>query len=178
MAVSKTTRFEVFKRDNFTCQYCGREAPEAVLEIDHIIPIKEDGTDDLYNLTTSCFDCNRGKKDKLLRNRIARRDLKKDIVDLETQRDQIKLFRELEKNKERGQIEELEELIDYWLTESDKTRRGSGYHVESTFKQFLKHFTVTQLKEAVDITYSKGRPNYFRYFCGICWNWIKRSSDN
>ena len=26
--VSKKIRFEFFKRDNFTCQYCGRKAPQ------------------------------------------------------------------------------------------------------------------------------------------------------
>jgi 5-methylcytosine-specific restriction endonuclease McrA len=38
MAISKKLRFEVFKRDNFTCQYCGRETPEVILEADHVIP--------------------------------------------------------------------------------------------------------------------------------------------
>lgn len=54
-------RFEVFKRDNFTCQYCGRSPPEVKLEPDHIKPLVDGGTDELSNLVTSCFDCNRGK---------------------------------------------------------------------------------------------------------------------
>jgi 5-methylcytosine-specific restriction endonuclease McrA len=54
-------RFEILKRDNFTCRYCGRKPPEVVLEIDHIIPVVEGGTNDWGNLITSCFDCNRGK---------------------------------------------------------------------------------------------------------------------
>lgn len=33
-------RFEVFKRDNFTCRYCGQAPPTAILEVDHIIPSK------------------------------------------------------------------------------------------------------------------------------------------
>ena len=37
--LTKKTRFEVFKRDNFTCQYCGRMAPDVILEIDHISPV-------------------------------------------------------------------------------------------------------------------------------------------
>lgn len=37
--ISKKTRFEVFKRDSFTCQYCGRTAPDVILEIDHINPV-------------------------------------------------------------------------------------------------------------------------------------------
>ena len=56
-------RFEVFKRDKHTCQYCGRSPPAVILEVDHIIPISSGGTDELSNLITSCFDCNRGKGD-------------------------------------------------------------------------------------------------------------------
>lgn len=32
-AISKRTRFEVFKRDNFTCQYCGKSAPNVLLDV-------------------------------------------------------------------------------------------------------------------------------------------------
>jgi 5-methylcytosine-specific restriction endonuclease McrA len=59
--VSTRTRFEIFKRDNFTCQYCGRKPPEIILEIDHITPISKGGDEDQINLITACFDCNRGK---------------------------------------------------------------------------------------------------------------------
>lgn len=59
--VSVRTRFEVFKRDNFTCRYCGRTSPEVVLEIDHIVPVCEGGTGDPINLAVSCWECNRGK---------------------------------------------------------------------------------------------------------------------
>ena len=60
-AIPKKVRFEVFKRDKFTCTYCGRKAPDVVLEVDHIIPVAEGGKNDIMNLTTSCRDCNRGK---------------------------------------------------------------------------------------------------------------------
>ena len=38
-SLSKKIRFEVFKRDKFTCQYCGKTAPNVVLEVDHIEPV-------------------------------------------------------------------------------------------------------------------------------------------
>lgn len=61
MAISKKTRFEIFKRDHFRCQYCGQTPPAVVLEVDHIQPKSKGGSDDWNNLITSCFDCNRGK---------------------------------------------------------------------------------------------------------------------
>jgi hypothetical protein len=64
--ISKGTRFEIFRRDRFTCQYCGRRPPEVVLEVDHIIAVAEGGGNDDMNLVTSCVDCNRGKGKKRL----------------------------------------------------------------------------------------------------------------
>ena len=52
MSVSKSVRFEIFARDAFTCQYCGRRPPEVVLELDHIHPRAKGGSDDLTNLIT------------------------------------------------------------------------------------------------------------------------------
>ena len=59
--LSKGTRFDIFKRDGFMCQYCGRQPPEVVLHVDHITPVIEGGTNDPMNLVTSCRDCNLGK---------------------------------------------------------------------------------------------------------------------
>lgn len=64
--ISKKIRFEVFKRDSFTCQYCGDSAPKTVLEVDHIMPVSKGGDNSLLNLITSCFNCNRGKSNKSL----------------------------------------------------------------------------------------------------------------
>lgn len=52
-------RLRIFKRDNFTCTYCGtRGGP---LECDHMIPVCQGGSSDDDNLTTACFPCNREK---------------------------------------------------------------------------------------------------------------------
>ena len=64
MAISKKVRFEVFKRDEFTCRYCGQKPPGVVLEVDHVNPRASGGGDEEVNLVTSCFDCNRGKSDR------------------------------------------------------------------------------------------------------------------
>lgn len=63
---SKSKRFAVLERDKSTCQYCGARAPSVELQIDHIIPKRLGGTDELSNLTTSCVDCNQGKSGRPL----------------------------------------------------------------------------------------------------------------
>jgi hypothetical protein len=59
--VSVRTRFEILKRDSFTCVYCGRKPPEVKLHVDHRIPVKHNGKTSLENLAASCQDCNSGK---------------------------------------------------------------------------------------------------------------------
>lgn len=60
-AITPKIRFAVFSRDGFTCTYCGHLPPTVRLEIDHIVPLSQGGTNDPSNLVTSCVDCNRGK---------------------------------------------------------------------------------------------------------------------
>jgi hypothetical protein len=60
-------RFEVLKRDDFTCRYCGRRAPAVEIEVDHVVPRSMGGTDDLTNLVAACFECNSGKSNRPLR---------------------------------------------------------------------------------------------------------------
>lgn len=60
-------RFRIFKRDNFTCQYCGRTPQDgAKLVTDHINPVANGGLTVFDNLIASCFECNSGKSDFLL----------------------------------------------------------------------------------------------------------------
>ncbi len=61
MAVSKRVRFEVLRRDNHTCQYCGAKAPDVVLHVDHVMPVSLGGDDKPNNLVVACRDCNAGK---------------------------------------------------------------------------------------------------------------------
>ncbi len=60
-------RFDIFQRDNFTCQYCGRKVPEVILEIDHKYPKAKGGENKISNYVTACRDCNIGKRDTILK---------------------------------------------------------------------------------------------------------------
>lgn len=102
--ISKTLRFEVFKRDSFTCQYCGRMAPDVVLEIDHINPVANGGDNDIMNLVTSCRDCNRGKGKRTLSSRDEIKAQQAQLKELSEKREQLKMMIEWR--------EELEKLAD------------------------------------------------------------------
>ncbi len=61
--ISKRVRYEVLRRDDFRCRYCGRRAPDVELHVDHLIPKAWGGTDAKWNLATACQDCNIAKSD-------------------------------------------------------------------------------------------------------------------
>lgn len=61
--ISKKLRYEVFHRDNFECQGCGRRAGNGVeLSPDHIVPVEWGGETTLENLQALCRVCNEGKQ--------------------------------------------------------------------------------------------------------------------
>ena len=89
--VRKRDRFEVFKRDHFTCQYCGAQPPGVTLVIDHAEPVSLGGSDDSANLVTACEACNQGKSDKPLSHVPIRPDA--DLLYLEIQQELSELRR-------------------------------------------------------------------------------------
>lgn len=113
-SIPKRIRFEVFKRDKFTCQYCGRMAPDVILEIDHIEPVSKGGSNDILNLVTACRDCNRGKGDKELSDNSTLRKQQQQLVDLAEKNEQLEMILEwrngLKDIRER-EIEAFEETL-------------------------------------------------------------------
>jgi len=55
----KLNKFEVFNRDEYTCQYCGRQVRE--LTLDHVIPRRLGGEHSWQNIASACKVCNRRK---------------------------------------------------------------------------------------------------------------------
>ena len=171
--LSKKTRFEVFKRDKFTCQYCGKSAPDVVLEVDHVVPVAEGGDDDMLNLVTSCFDCNRGKgaiklsDDSAVKVRKAQLDM---IADRREQLDmmykwQLGLVEETE-----AQIDLVSDLIGEL---SELTPNSLG---RDDVKTWLSRFGFDVVIEATRIAFTQyrhGTPDEWSYafekIGGICY---------
>jgi ATP adenylyltransferase len=62
--ISGTDRYEVLKRAQFHCELCGISADEKALEVDHILPRNNGGTDELHNYQALCYSCNAMKRDR------------------------------------------------------------------------------------------------------------------
>ena len=91
-AISKKLRFEIFKRDSFSCQYCGSSAPEVLLHVDHLKPLAEGGENDILNLITSCESCNLGKGKHPLSDHTTMEKQKKQLQELNERRAQLEMM--------------------------------------------------------------------------------------
>lgn len=91
-ALGRKLRFEVFKRDRFTCQYCGGVAPTVVLVVDHVKPVAKDGSNELLNLITSCEVCNSGKGPRELSDETVLSRQLEQLQDLADRREQIEMM--------------------------------------------------------------------------------------
>ena len=174
-AISKKTRFEIFKRDEFTCQYCGSFPPEVLLHIDHIIPVAQNGSNEMDNLITSCSACNQGKGAISLSSiPKSLKDKAKQVAESEAQ---IKGYAAAIQAKEERLKAETWDIIavlenDDQIENYDKSRFRS-------IKHFLAILPYHEVLEAAEITSSKWASigyGQFKYFCGICWAKAKRGS--
>jgi hypothetical protein len=171
--VSKKNRFEVFKRDYFTCQYCGKTPPEVVLEIDHINPKSNGGKDDINNYLTACFACNRGKGKRLLTS--IPESIKSNLDKLKEKRLQLKQYHKYLEKIDKQLIEGIEEVDQVFIECTDGYCLTEGFK-NTTVRGFLTKLPTTKVKEAMQLACARMPRNNNRtlkYFCGICWNWIK-----
>ena len=58
------SRRNIFKRDHFTCQYCGKQPGVEELTLDHVIPRAQSGESRWDNCVLACLDCNHRKADR------------------------------------------------------------------------------------------------------------------
>lgn len=147
--ISKKMRFEVFKRDSFTCQYCGKMAPDVVLEVDHINAVANGGKNEIMNLVTSCFDCNRGKGKNKLSDKKEIEIQQEQLKLLNEKREQLKLMLEWKKellNFENEQIEKAEEVLE------DLTGMTLSEHGKNNFKKWIKTFGLMEIIECIEIS--------------------------
>lgn len=54
----------MMSRDDFTCQYCGKNIPERLITIDHIVPESKGGRSNWANCVSCCSPCNNKKSNR------------------------------------------------------------------------------------------------------------------
>ena len=180
-AISKKLRFEVFKRDNFTCQYCGRMAPDVILEIDHINPVKNKGTNDILNLITSCKDCNRGKGARKLSENDILKKQQEQLKEINEKREQLKLlikWKEELENFTDEEVNQIEELL------QEATGNVFSEIGRNNCKKWIKSFGFKEVYESAEISIKQyydvnedSITKVFNMIPRICNNRIKQKEN-
>lgn len=192
MSLSVRTRFEVFKRDRFTCGYCGKHPPDVLLEVDHIVPRAAGGPDAMENLVTACWDCNHGKSDRLLDEGSgpttpATGDVQQQITRMQERIEQAQAYLELVgvvdqlRNQQRDLV--MEQWAKAWgggLSEDKGTYtmpEGGYWPDDRSLRNLMRRLPLDVVFEAIDITAMRfpRRASYdaTRYFYGVCWRMIR-----
>lgn len=179
--LSKKTRFEVFKRDKFTCQYCGRMSPDVILEVDHIKPVAKGGDNNMLNLITSCKDCNRGKRDIPLSDDSAVKKQQVQLLELAERKEQLEMMLDWRKALSELDNEYVNAVDDVFATWTNWRLSERGKRI---VLKWLKEFSLNEILDAAEIaikTYYKDTEESFatafNKVSGICH--IKRiQKDN
>lgn len=169
--ISKGTRFNVFKRDGFTCQYCGDHPPQAVLHVDHIVAVANGGGNDMDNLVTACLSCNLGKSASPLTD--VPQSLKDKATAVAEREEQLHGYYEvIEAKRERldDQSWEIAEVL-----QPGCSKKGFRNDWRLSIRQFIDRLGYHEVLEAAEIAHAKkpwSKGTMFRYFCGVCWRKI------
>lgn len=171
MAITKRLRYEILRRDNHTCRYCGATAPDATMTVDHVTPVALGGTDDPANLVTACRECNLGKSatppDAALVDDVSgaalrwSRAMQRASELLASQEaDRSDLYKAVKAEWHRGR------LPDGW-TETIDRFLNAGLPLEV----IVRMARVAQNK--------RGAMGYrWAYFCKCCWNRVNELQDS
>lgn len=146
-SLTKKIRFEVFKRDSFTCQYCGRSAPDVVLQVDHIQPVVEGGDNDLTNLITSCVDCNQGKGKRKLSDQSVLEKQKAQLKELNERRIQLEMMMEWRKELLNLKEQEVNAVADYFSKLTNYCLTDHGW---AKVRKWLEKYSLKEILNAVE----------------------------
>lgn len=187
MAVSKRLRFEILRRDNHACRYCGAASPDVKLTVDHVVPTALGGSDDPSNLVAACVGCNGGKSsmpaDAAMVDDVAADALRwsqamQRAADIERERrnDQRRFALDFI-DRVVVIIREDPEEMTYCMPDLKSPCVGGLDGLVRTLSQFREcgldlddlvyAIKRTGLNHAIDDQVS------FKYFCGICWRMIE-----
>lgn len=174
MSISRRLRFEILRRDDHSCRYCGRRAPDVELTVDHVVPIALGGSDEPANLVAACKDCNSGKTSSspdapvvaavsqdAMRWAAAIRQAAEEM-----ERDTLRISEAVKA------IQESWEAIDYWQRRPGPLPAdGIRTSVENWLKAGL---SLDEMLALIPAAMRPGIQDKWRYYAGCCWARIRQ----
>lgn len=168
-AISKKTRFEVFKRDGFRCVYCGATPLAELLHVDHVIAVAQGGDSDMDNYCTSCVPCNLGKGARSLA------DIPQSLADkaknIAEQEAQIVGYQTIIAGRRQRLEDETWQVVQLLEPGCESFNRKDFQSI----KMFIEKIGLDETIESMESSQLRGfgKPSTLRYFYAICWRKVR-----
>lgn len=173
MAISKRLRYEVLRRDNHACRYCGGAAPDVSLTVDHVVPVALGGTDNPENLATACLDCNTGKSSSNPDAPLVA-DVEQDALRWAAARERALALLAAEREK---QDDYVAHFFGYWGAAAPPFAHLPPDFESSIVGFYESGLPLRELEYAIDVACSARHVEQrrrFKYMCGIAWRLIEK----
>lgn len=177
--VPKRTRYEVLRRDQYTCRYCGAKAPDVRLNVDAVVPEVLGGNHkDPANLVTACEACNNGKSsshpDAPLVSEVADDAVRWGLA-MRAAAD--RMLADLDSRQ--GDREQFREWWNEWG--AGEGREWESYPIDPDWKTSVDQLLAAGLplpilKTCIDIAMRRKKvagDRKFRYMCGVAWQKVQ-----
>ncbi len=170
MAVSKRTRYEVLRRDAYTCRYC--RSVDNPITVDHVVPVALGGSDDPSNLVAACRDCNAGKSSSTP-DETTVADVSDDAVRWAAAMRQAARERAKARRPALAYVEKFDAAWVKWTWGRDSHELPRPADWRQSVEAFhTAGLPVDELLEAITIATSNQRvatDACWRYMCGVAW---------
>jgi hypothetical protein len=177
--ISRRLRFEILRRDNHQCRYCGAAAPEATLTVDHVIPRALGGSDDPTNLVAACVSCNGGKTSVAPDQSTVEDVSSRQLAWADALKQAAELSRAEMNPAPDPTVQAFEAMWDEWKSGDFLVYRPHNWDTSvSLFVQ--RGFTADDFRHFIRVAMKNGRVGLndkFRYFCGCCWKELARREE-
>jgi len=182
VSVTRRLRFEILRRDNHTCRYCGASAPDVKLTVDHVVPVALGGGDEPSNLVTACQGCNAGKS-SITPDAPIVEAVSDDTLRWARAMEQAAAMQAADHQRWVAYRSEFERAWFAW-----RTNNGEGEYVEipDDWERTVNAFFAARLDIAI-VTDTVDRAmrsatwnrqySEFKLFAGICWKLIRERQE-
>jgi hypothetical protein len=167
MALSKRLRYEVLRRDNHTCRYCGATAPDVALTVDHVTPVALGGADEPTNLVTACRDCNAGKTSSSPDGALVE-DVAHDALRWRRAMAEAAAEQAVDRGQRDHDLDVVETRWRGWMPGNWE------YSVNCWLDAGL---TIDDLVRLIGATQAKPRQDAWKYFCGAAWGTLRQRQE-
>ncbi|MFF4179576.1 HNH endonuclease [Streptomyces sp. NPDC001750] len=181
MPVGQRLRYEILRRDDHTCRYCGAKAPTVKLAVDHVVPQALGGTDEPSNLVTACEECNSGKASVPPDADIVA-DVAKDAVRWATAMKEAAAAAREDYSTRLAYRDGFTALWEEWTYGADNKTFPLPDGWEGSIDSFrAAGLEAFAFEDAIRLAMSNTKvtgANKFRYFCGVAWTRVRQLQDH